>query len=148
MPRVVDFADGFYSASAPVVTGGQQERFEILNNANNESLEDSNGNLFEIDSIEYLSAFINYELVREDDSDSFIQSGQMQMVCVDGVWQLTFGNYDGDRMLLDSVSSPQDVSFAVTNNSGVGGISYSSGDMTGTDYEGVLRMSITRIAKI
>lgn len=138
MTRIVSFADGFTSSSAPVVSGGAQENYNILNN------QVSSLALFTIDSADYKTAFISFELEREDVADEFRQSGSIVLHYDGANWVYTLGNYQGDDIINTSIDTPEQVVFEITTSLGVGSFKYTSGNM-GASYTGKLKAFTTRI---
>lgn len=122
MTRIVSFADGFTSASAPSISEENQENY-ILNN--NQTVTDVIGLLF--DSSNYKSVFFDYEIERIG-STIYRQTGSFIAV-FNGSWSLSFGNYQGDTILEDTLANPYSV--VLTINSSTGQIRYSSGNQPG-----------------
>jgi hypothetical protein len=120
--RIVSFADGFTSASAPSISEENQENY-ILNN--NQTVTDVIGLLF--DSSNYKSVFFDYEIERIG-STIYRQTGSFIAV-FNGSWSLSFGNYQGDTILEDTLANPYSV--VLTINSSTGQIRYSSGNQPG-----------------
>lgn len=133
--RIITFADGFSSASAPS-TVVAIETYTIANNT-------TSGAIFTLSQAVNKSASFNYELRRVDSLGTFIQAGS-GIVSYDGAWTLSFGNYQGDEILVDILANPEHVKLAI--NSSTGAITYDSGNMIGTGYIGTLKISITRMA--
>jgi len=120
--RIVSFADGFTSASAPVISGANQENYSLNNN---QSTTDIVGLVF--DSAAYKSVFFDYEIERIG-SITYRQTGSFIAV-FNGTWSLTFGNYQGDTILEDTLVNLQSVVLSI--NSSTGQIRYSSGNQPG-----------------
>lgn len=134
MARVISFADGFTSASVPTGGGSVIESYTIANNATSSAL-------FTLDSSTNKSAFADYELRRETSLGVFIQTGSI-IFANDGAWSLSFGNYSGDDMIVDTISNTEHVKLSL--NSGTGELTYDSGNMSGTGYVGTLKLNIVR----
>lgn len=135
MARIVNFADGFTSSSAPSVTGVQQENYPLNNN---QSTTDVSGLIFASSSVK--SFFANFELERLG-SVLYRQTGQLQ-ASFNGSWSLDFGNYSGDSIIDDTLSSTEKV--VLTIDATTGQVKYSSGNLTGHTASN-LRIVITRI---
>jgi hypothetical protein len=135
--RVVTFADGFVSTSPPDVEGRDQESYNILNNQ-------TNATLFTIDSAQYKSAFIDFELTRSDGTNTYVQTGSMTLIYIGSSWVFTVGMTQNDEMVSDALSNAYNVSFLFTTATGVGTLKYNSGSMA-TPYTGKIKMLITRI---
>lgn len=135
MSRSLFFSDGFTSASAPTGTGGVLESFLIDNNA-------TGGVLLTLDSLTTRSAFSDYELVREDNLSSYIQTGSI-IFKYDGAWSYTFGNYSGDELFVDAIVNTEHVVLSI--DSVTGEVTYDTGNMVGTGYNGTLKLNIVRI---
>lgn len=135
MVRVINFAEGFTSASVPTGVGSIQENYTIANNA-------TGGSIFTIDSSLSKSAFADYELRRETSLGVFIQTGSI-ILAYDGAWSLSFGNYSGDEMFVDVIANTENV--ILTLNSSTGALTYDSGNMSGTSYSGTLKLNIVRV---
>lgn len=138
--RVVTFADGFTSTSPPDVEGRDQESYDILNNQ-------TDTELFDIDSLQYKSAFIDFELSRSNDTESYLQTGSMVIFYDGSDWILIPGMTQNDEILSNSLVDPQNVTFSFTNAAGIGTLSYSSGNMD-EPHVGKLKLLITRIKEV
>lgn len=138
MPRIVSFIDGFSSASAPSVSGGTQEDFNINNN------QAAPYALVAYNATDCKSVFIDFELSRYNGSSEFRQSGTM-IASYDGTnWILNVGNYQGDEMIQDAITSVEHVVFSIGTVAGLGTIYHTSGNMA-TVHFGKLRTFTTRI---
>lgn len=135
--RVLTFADGFVSTSPPDVEGRDQETYNILNNQTNTTL-------FSIDSAQYKSAFIDFELSRSDSLGSYVQTGSITLFYNGTSWVFSFGLTQNDEIISESLTEVYNVVFSFTNALGVGTLKYSSGNM-GASYTGKLRTLITRV---
>lgn len=122
MTRIVSFADSFTSASAPVISGANQENYVLLNN---QAVTNIVGLLF--DSSIYKSVFFNYEVERIG-SATYRQVGSF-IAAFNGTWSLSFGNYQGDQIIDDSLVVPQNITLSI--NASTGQVSYSSGNQPG-----------------
>jgi hypothetical protein len=132
MTRVVDFSDGFVSASPPV----SQTLVDVFDIDNDDS-----GNLTLFDETIATSAIVDYELERSDSFGDFRQVGRFICYYDGSDWQIGFGMYSGDNLINDPLASPQDVTISIS----VGGqLSYLSNEMTGTGYSGSIKLAITR----
>jgi hypothetical protein len=141
MTRLINFSDGFTSASAPVVSAGTQEDFNINNN------QVAPYALLAIDAAEYKSAFIDFEISRYNGSFEFRQSGSAIMSYDGTDWILNIGNYQGDDIIQDAITSLEHVVLSVATLAGVGTLSHTSGNMA-TVHFGKMRTIITRISAI
>lgn len=135
MPRVVSFADGFTSASAPDVAGGVQETYALNNN---QTLTNITGLVF--DNAEYKTAFFDYELERIG-SSTYRQSGTF-IISYNGSWTLTLGNYQGDSIIESTLLNAWSITLVI--NSSTGQFQYSSGNLSG-HTESNLKLNIVRI---
>jgi hypothetical protein len=131
MTRIIAFADGFTSATAPDIEGTSLETYEIANN--------SSGVLFTLDPTEVTSAFISYELLRSD-SSRYEQAGKIICLYNGTSWSIQPGNYIGEDLIQDTVTLPQHVVLSFNGND----LEYESGNMGGS-YSGEIKLSITRI---
>ncbi|MCS6281478.1 MAG: hypothetical protein HUM72_12670 [Dolichospermum sp.] len=122
MTRVVSFADGFTSATSPVVSGASQENYTLNNN---QSTSDIAGLIYS--SSQYKSIFIDYELERVG-STTYRQAGSFLAV-FNGTWTLTFGNFQGDSIIEDTLLNTYSVVLSI--DSSTGQIRYSSGNQVG-----------------
>lgn len=120
--RVVSFADGFTSSTAPSFQGFIQENYSILNN---QSLTNISGLAF--DSSLYKSVFIDFEIERIGTS-TYRQSGSMTLV-YNGSWSITFGNYQGDSIIEDVLSQDYGITLSVVGATGQ--LQYSSNNLPG-----------------
>lgn len=134
--RVITFSDGFTSASSPTGAGEVQENYTIANNT-------TGGSILTLDSSTNKTAFFDYELRRSTSLGTFIQAGSI--ICnYDGAWSISYGNYMGDEMIVDTIANTEHVKFYL--NSSTGALTYDSGNMSGTSYSGTFKISIARIA--
>jgi hypothetical protein len=140
MVRVVEFADSFVSASEPSIEGAGQENYVIENNATNEII-------FSIDSENYQSAFLSYELIRKDESTFFIETGEMQLIYNGTEWNYARNIFINDEIFVSEITSPEHVVLSMVTTDGVGDLVYNSGNM-GLNYEGTFRISIVRIVTV
>lgn len=140
--RILNFSDGFTSSSAPLISGsGSQEDYVINNNATGVTL-------FTVDSAQYKTYFMDYELIRQDVGGVYVQQGGIILGYDGSDWTLTFGNYQGVDLIQDStgtISSPEMIILEVSTLSGVGTVTYDSGAMGGS-YSGELKLIITRVS--
>lgn len=137
--RVVSFADGFTSATAPSIGTAGQERYPLANNVT------SLTSISALNFSSYTSAFIDFEVVRSDISGTKRQVGSFLLSKTSSGFDLNLGNYQGDdmiRMGSESVSLPHDLYFSVTS---LGQIQYKSGNMDSGSHAGELKVLITRI---
>ena len=135
MTRVLNFSDGFTSTTAPTGAGGAQENYTISNNT-------TAGILFTTDYTTNRTVFFDYELKRQTSLGIFVQAGS-SIMSYDTSWALTQGNYQGDEIIVDTISSTEHVKLIL--NSSTGALTYDSGNMTGTSYVGTFKITITRI---
>jgi hypothetical protein len=134
--RIVSFADGFTSASAPVISGADQESYTLLNN---QAVTNVTGLLF--DSASYKSVFFKYEVERIG-STTYRQTGSF-IAAFNGSWALTFGNYQGDQIIDDTLVLPQNITLSI--NASTGQIRYSSGNQSGHTSSSI-KLYVTRIS--
>jgi len=135
MTRVLSFSDGFTSASAPAGTA-IQESYTIANNT-------TTGAILTLAQATNKSMFADYELRRVDSGGTFIQSGSF-MMNYDGAWTMTYGNYQGDEMLVSTIANTEHVKLTLNSSTGI--LTYDSGNMVGTGYVGTLKLSAIRIS--
>jgi hypothetical protein len=135
MSRVLAFADGFTSASAPTGAGSVIETYTIANNA-------TGGSIVTFDGSTTRTVFADFELRRSTSLGVFIQSGSL-IFSYDGAWSMSFGNYMGDEMFVDTIANTEHVKLMI--NSSTGAVTFDSGNMSGTSYSGTLKLNIVRI---
>jgi hypothetical protein len=140
MARIVTFSDSFVSASEPQIEGVGQENYTIINNASSEVL-------FTIDADNYKSAFFSYELIRKDVSNSYIETGKMQLIYDGTNWNFAKNIFINDELIVSDLVNPEHVVFSMQTTDGVGELIYNSGNM-GSNYEGTFRISIVRIVTL
>lgn len=139
MTRVINFSDGFTSSTMPTLAGGSLfEEYAILNAT-------LGGALFTIDSSLYKTAFVDYELIREDSGDTYIQQGSFILAYDSAVWAIVPGNFTGVDMLRDTTESIANPYEIILDISSLGVLTYDSGNM-GVSYVGTLKLNITRVA--
>jgi len=139
MTRIVDFADGFTSASAPSISGGSLETYTL---SNNQASFTNTGLSF--DSSTHTSAFIDFELLRTDATPSYYSQSGKIIAAYDGTaWSIEFGNFIGDEIVADSLASAFNVQFQITS---LGVIQYKSGNMTGGSHSCEWKLAVTRIS--
>ena len=136
MTRVLNFSDGFTSTTAPTGAGGAQENYTIANNT-------VGGAILTLNYAINKTAFIDYELIRTTSLGTFAQAGSLIMA-YDTSWLLTEGNYQGDEMIVATISSTEHVKIILNSSTGV--LTYDSGNMLGTGYSGTLKLNIVRIS--
>jgi hypothetical protein len=122
LTRIVSFADGFTSASAPVVAGAEQENYTL---ANNQALTNITGLIFS--SSAYKSVFVDFEIERIG-SSTYRQSGSL-ILSYNGTWSITFGNYQGDPIIEDVLTEDYGITLSVVGATGQ--VQYSSNDLPG-----------------
>jgi hypothetical protein len=132
--RLVNFADGFTSASEPTVSGGAQETYTLLNN---QSLTNISGLVFDSSSIK--SVFVNYEIERIG-ATSKKQVGTFQLA-YNSTWEITFGNFQGDEIIEDVLTSDFGITLSVTS---LGQIQYSSNNF-GSHVSSKIKLYIVRL---
>ena len=133
--RIVNFADGFTSASAPLVTGGVQEDYAL---ANNQALTNITGLVFS--STSYKAVFIEYELERIG-SSTFRQVGTM-ILSYNGTWTLNLGNFQGNSIIEPTLVNAESITLTV--DSATGQFKYTSGNLAGHTASN-LNLNIVRI---
>lgn len=143
MTRIVSFIDSMSSVSVPLVTGGSQEDYTIANN------QVAAATIFTVDSASYKSAFFSFELFRSETvlavTTSFLQAGTGILSFNGTAWELSIGNYQGDDLIQDALTTDETITLSVSTASGVGSLQYTSGNMLAV-YAGEIKMFITRIA--
>lgn len=122
MSRIVTFADGFSSATAPVVSGSNLESYAL---SNNQALTNITGLVF--DGSEVKAVFFEYELERIG-SSNYRQVGSFIAVYKDS-WSISFGNYQGDTIIEDTLVNPESITLSIIGASGQ--FQYSSGNQSG-----------------
>jgi len=132
--RIITFADGFSSASAPADAGISRENYLILNNT-------TAGALFTIDQSLSKSMFADYELRRNTSLGVFIQTGSFTLV-YDGAWSISYGNFSGSDMIQDTIVNTEHIKLML--NTATGALTYDSGNMSGTGYTGTFKLNATR----
>jgi hypothetical protein len=137
MTRIINFADGFTSATEPSIEGLDQENYVIANNA-------VSTELFTINASVYKSAFFNFELIRSDDTNSYIESGEFKVLFYEGQWNIVKSISIGHEMFSSSIDEAFNVQIYMDTTGDVGSIKYNSGEM-GNNYSGSLKISISRI---
>ncbi len=120
--RIVNFSDGFVATTAPTVDGGDQENYVLLNN---QSITNLTGLLF--NSAEYKSVFIDFEIERIG-TTTYRQSGSL-IAAYNGTWSITFGNYQGDTIVEDTLVNGYNITLSI--DGATGQIKYSSGNQVG-----------------
>jgi hypothetical protein len=136
LTRIVTFADGFTSASAPVIAGGSQENYTLLNNQTGTNI---TGLVF--DSTLYKSAFISAEIERIG-SSQFRQTVDIQLYWDGTDWNLTSGNSSGSDILNESITATQHIVLSINSS---GQVSYDSGNLAG-HTSSKLKLLIVRVS--
>lgn len=134
MVRIVDFADGFSSATNPDIGSPNLEEYTLTNNQ--ATFANIAGLLF--DEAEELSVFMDYELERVG-SSTYRQAGSMQAI-YNGSWSLIFGNFSGDELIQDVITNQQEVIFSLSG----GQMQYKTGNQPG-HTQSKLKLNIVRI---
>lgn len=138
MTRVASFSDGFTSATPPDIEGSVQDNYTIADNQA-VALE-----LFTVDALEYKAAFYDFELSRIDVSNEYRQVGTFILSYDGSSWIYNLGNWQGDDMIVSTLSNAFDVKFEVSTSAGVCSFKYTSGDM-GASYVGSLKLVSTKV---
>ena len=135
MPKIIEFADGFSSASAPDIEGGTQEVISLLNNQTGTAIS-------ELDFDGFSSVFIDFEVHRFDDVSTFRQVGTaiFRKNPSTLLWSFDLGNYTGDSIIEESISSPEHIVLSID---GSGQVSYDSGNM-GSGHTAILKIVLLR----
>lgn len=136
MARIVTFADTFVSATAPAIEGFGQEEYAILNNVSGQSL-------FTINPASYTSAFIYYELMREDETTRYVEVGELKLMYNDGTWYFSKGLTSGDQITNTIIEYPYNLIFSITTSLNIGTLKYTTGDL-GVSNIGYLKINISR----
>ena len=135
--RILSFADGFTSSTAPTLAGGSLvETFTIANNT-------TAGALLTFDSTEFKTIFAEYELTRADVGGVYIQQGTIIFAYSGTSWAFQPGNYTGVDMIVDTIANAYEIKLTINSITGV--VTYDSGNMS-TSYSGGLKLNLTRIA--
>ncbi len=137
--RVIAFADGFTSASAPDVSSAGQEQYTLANNIS--VLTSITG----LNISAYTTAFVDFELTRVDFTGTYRQSGSLILTFIAGAWVLNLGNYQGEDMVrtgAEVIALAKEIFLSVTAG---GQVQYKSGPMVDASHVGTLKLQITRI---
>lgn len=134
--RVVTFADGFVSTTPPVLEGEVSESYTLLNNQSSPA----NISGLIINSADYKSAFVNYEIERIG-TTTYRQVGSFIAV-YNGTWSITFGNFQGNEVIADSLVNPENITISI--NASTGQVSYTSGNQAG-HTSSKLKIYITKV---
>jgi hypothetical protein len=120
--RIVNFSDGFVATTAPLVSGAEQENYVL---SNNQSLTNITGLSF--DSSLFKSIFFDFEIERIG-TTTYRQSGSL-IAAYNGSWSITFGNYQGDTIVEDTLVNGYNITLSI--DGATGQIKYSSGNQVG-----------------
>lgn len=131
--RIVQFADGFTSATAPGGATGVIETYSIANNA-------SATTLATYDNADFKTVISTYELTRSTSLGTFKQEGSITFTFVSGSWSINYGNYSGNEMIVDSITNTEHITLSFSGDN----LQYTSGNMAGTSYAGSFKLSSTR----
>jgi len=138
MSRVIDFADGFTSSTAPTLPGIPFfQSFSVINTASAEVF-------LNLDYLLTKTVFCDYELIRTDNTSSYKQEGSFIMAYDGTNWILTLGNFTGVDMVRDnteSITEDYEIKLSMNNS---GDLLYDSGTM-GALYSGTFKLNITRV---
>lgn len=138
MTMIVDFADGFTSASAPNLIGLGNEVYTLLNNQ--PTPQSLTGLLF----TGYTTVFGSYEVERYNGTVKYRQAGYVifkyDSTALD--WTIDQGNYVGDDLIQSAIANPQEITLSIDSS---GQISYTSGNMDSFGYSGKLKLNLNRI---
>lgn len=138
MTLIVDFADGFTSASSPVLAGNSPEEYALLNNQS--SFVNITGLSF--DSSVYTSVFIDYELQLSTATPSlYRQSGSIILNFNGSAWSIEPGSYTGNSIIAYSAPVAGEIQLQMSGNQ----VQYKSGNMTGGSFLGKFKLIITRV---
>lgn len=126
MTMIVDFSDGFSSASEPVVEGAAQDDFTILNNQ--ASFVNMTGLLLDHTAAE--TYFGKYELKR----GAYKQEGHIMFRYQSSAWSISMGNFDGDEMIKSAIVNGQDVVLGMSGEQ----VQYKSGNSSAGEIKFIL----------
>jgi hypothetical protein len=138
MTMIVNFADGFTSSTEPNLIGLGNEVYDILNNQ---------ATPVEITGLNfngYTSVSGICEIERVNNTDSYRQTidFKMRKDDVSNDWELEFGGFIGDELVVDSLSLQKEITLTIDAD---GQMFYSSGNMSSLGYAGKLKLNLTRI---
>jgi len=131
--RIIQFADGFTSATAPSGVNGVIETYSIANNGGATTIAT-------YDNADFKTVISTYELFRSTSLGSFKQEGSVTFTYVSGSWLINYGNYSGNEMIVDSIVNTEHITLSFSGNN----LRYTSGNMAGTSYTGSFKLSSTR----
>lgn len=117
MVMIVNFADGFTSATQPDTLSFNQQSYTVTDN----QASFSNFTGFTLDSSETKTVFANFELIR----GSYKQNGSITFSYVSGAWVINYGEYSGDTLLQDTLVAGQSVVLDVSGSQ----VRYKSGSI-------------------
>jgi len=134
--RVVTFADGFVSTTPPTIEGEVRETYTL----NNNQVAPTNITGLVFDSSECKSVFFNYEIERIGTA-TYRQVGSFIAV-YNGTWSLSFGNYQGEQIINDTLVDPENITLTISPSSGQ--LSYTSGNQPG-HVSSEMKIYITKV---
>lgn len=139
MTLIVDFADGFTSATSPVLAGNSPEEYSLLNNQS--SFINVTGLSF--DNTIYTSVFIDFELELSDATPIlYRQAGSIVLAYNGSSWIIEPGSYIGNSILTTSTPIAGEIQLQMSGNQ----VQYKSGNMAGGSFSGTFKLIITRVS--
>ena len=140
--RIIDFADGYTSSQQPTPIGVIAGSQDIQNNQ--VSALDLTDFLF--DSTNELKVNVSYHIYRKSDAPTELrESGEFVIFWDGSQWQFNLGTTNGDVILEKTLSLSTDVALSISNNANVGQLQYTSGNVTGANYEGKINYRISKV---
>ncbi len=135
MTRLISFADGFTSASAPSVSDLPMDAYPLANNVS------ALTNITGLDFSAYSSVFAECEVERIDSNGTNRQVIDIKFSKNATVWSMDFGSWRGSDLIQPALTSIESVVISIT---GAGQVQYQSGNMTGTGYIGNFKFNFIK----
>jgi len=124
-----------------MIQGAQVSIYALSNNIGSPT---SVGTL--VDSDDFRSVFMDYELERSVTGTPYRQVGTMMAYYDGSTYNLSFGNYDGSDLLTTDAPTGEKVRLTlVSGGSGQYLLHYESGNLAGSAHSCNLKISITKI---
>lgn len=139
MSKIIDFADGFTSATAPNISGDSPEVYSLLNNRS--TFTPVSGLIF--NSANETSVFMLAEIERKDNTPLVYRQSISLIAAFNGsIWTLEPGSYIGTSIVADSLANSYNMQLQMNG----GQVEYKTGNMTGGGATTKLKLSVTRIS--
>lgn len=119
MTRIITFADGFSSATAPSTGGTFQAQYTLTNN------QASAATILTLDPTAVKTHFYEMEIERLGSLE--YRQSITAVLTYNGSWELNLGSWQGDEIVLDALDNTYNITLTISGNN----LQYTSGNLSG-----------------